>query len=296
MGKKKKPKFESVSKQESRSETFQFGFTDLEELLQGINLETLQSQIASINEQFQFQQEAFEAARGAFGELTAEQQLQAELFTPEERRAQAISEQERRQRFGEAQDELLQRQLEQIRAGPGATPEQQRLINEATEAQIRRGEEDILGFGREALGLITQELAPSRGLRPTDTPIQDRAFKVGGELARQQGRLVSDLRGAQAAAELNFPLAAGAQQAGLTQFQQQLGQAGQQFNQQLQQQAFQNRLNLFGQAGQLGLGLIGGTQPAVNLQQAFRPQLGTTQEATGSTVATEQHPKGFLGF
>jgi hypothetical protein len=273
-----KKKEETESRSVARSGTFQFDFTDLEDLLAGLNIDVIRSQIESINQQLEFQRQAFQTAQPALEALTQEQDLRAGLFTEEERRAQLLEQHERQQRSAAAQDELLERQLNLIRQGPGATPEQQRLINESTEAQIRRGEEDILGFGREALGLITQEVAPSRGLRPSDTPIQDRAFRLGGELARQQGQLVSNLRGGQALAELNFPLAAQAQQAGISQFQQGLAQSQQQFQQQLQQQAIANRLNLFGQVGQLGLGSIGAQQPFANLQQAFKPQLGQTAQ------------------
>ncbi len=270
----------SESEGEQSSKTFQFDFTDLEDLLAGVNLDVVQQQIASITEVFGFQRVGAGAAAQGIGAISRDERLAAELFTDEERSAQLQEDFDRQQRSGQAFDELLQTELDRIRQGPGATPEQLDLINQSTEAQIRRGESDILEFGQRAVNLISEELAPSRGLRPSDTPIQDRAFRIGGELQRQQGQLVSGLRGAQAQAELNFPLAAGQQQAALSQFQQGLLQSGSQFQAQLAQQAQANRLNLFGQAGQLGLGLVGQTQPFPGLQQSFKPQLG--QESSGT--------------
>jgi hypothetical protein len=267
------------SKQKSR--TYKFNYEDVEEELIDINLDTVRSQVAEIVQQMQFQQGVFAATDPAIARIQQEGRVQAGLFTDQELRQQFLDRHARQQGIDAAQDELRQLQLEQIRQGPGATAEQRELINRATEAQIARGEADITDFGRNALNLIAEELAPSRGLRPTDTPIQDRAFRVGEQLVREQGRLVSDLRGAQAQAELNFPLAANQSQGALSQFQQQLNQSAGDFSRQLEQQAMQNRMNLFGQTGQLGLGLISSTQPASNLQQAIKPQLG--QFSKGST-------------
>ena len=89
-------------------------------------------------------------------------------------------------------------------------------------------------YGQEmdnALEQITQNLAPARGLRPTDTPIQDRAFRVGGTIASEAARAKLDLG----------------------------------------QRAFVNRMGLLEGSGQLGLGLAQatGSSPgtvATNLQ------------------------------
>jgi len=252
----------SQSTSSSKSKTFQFDFTDLEQELQGVNMEIVMQGIASLANQYGFQ----EAAYSLMPELISQLNTQFKQ-TPEQLA--------RQEAFGSAQDELLQIEMDRIRSGGAATEEQKRLINESTEAQIDRGSSDIAAFGQQQLDIIKDQLAPSRGLRPSDTPIQDRGFLLGGELARQQGNLVSDLRGQQAQAELNFPLAANQANASLSQFQQQLGESAGQFQSQLQQQAFSNRLNLFGQIGQAGLGLVGSTQPFSQLQETFRPQLGT---------------------
>ena len=283
------------SKSTQKSKTKQFGFTELEELLQGINLDTLRTQLGQITQQIEFQAKQFAASAPALEQLRLNQEIENSLFTPEEQKQRRLDEITRQDQISAGQDELLERQLELIRGGPGATDEQKFLINQSTEAQIASGESDILDFSRRALSQIAEELAPSRGLRPTDSPIQDRGFLVGEEAVRQQGQLVRGLRGAQSQAELNFPLAANQSQAALGQFQQQLGQTSEQFNQQLQQQAFQNRLNLSGQSGNLGLGLIGGTQPATQLQETFRPQLSTASSGTSKSGGISARRKKF-GF
>lgn len=252
----------SSSSSESSSTSFQFGFTELEQLLQGVNMEIVRQQLGALAMQFGFQDQALSLVPELRDQLA-----EGMKTSPEQ---QALNEKQI-----SAQSEMLDRELERIRRGPGASDEQKRLINESTEAQIARGRSDIEAFGRDQLDIITQELAPSRGLRPSDSPIQDRGFKLGGELTRQYGSLVSDLRGQQAQAELNFPLAANESQSGLNQFQQQLAQSAGNFQSQLGQQAFSNRLSLFGQVGQMGLGLIGSAQPQAQLQETFRPQLGT---------------------
>ena len=268
------------SKSSSKSDSFQFRYRPIEEELQGLNMDIVRQQIDSIMQQMDFQQRAFDSLGPTFDQMQMDAQVQNDLFTPEERRQQALDTQGRLDSVYAAQDELRASELERIRQGPGATDEQRGLINQATEAQIARGEADISRFGQSALNMIAQELAPGKGLRPTDTPIQDRGFRVGEEMMNQQGQLVSSLRGQQAQAELNFPLAANQSQAGMAQFQQQLGQSATDFQQQLAQQAQQNRQNLFGQTGQLGLGLVTGTQPQAALQQSFQPLVGQSSESS----------------
>ena len=269
---------------DSESTTFTFKPSDIEKLLQGVNLEIVGQQLDSIMKQSAWQDQFFAASQPFLDQMKQEGEIRSELLSPEQERQRMIDQIESEDLQRAAGDEMLEMELERIRQGPGATDEQKALINEATEAQIARGESDIQAFGENAVGMIREELAPSRGLRPSDTPIQDRGFRVGEEMTRQQGNLVTGLRGAQAQAELNFPLAAGGQQAAWTQFQQGLAQSGSNFQQQLAQNAQANRLNLFGQVGGLGLGLAGGGQPQTGLQQAFKPQLGQTTSQTQSTT------------
>ena len=170
---------------------------------------------------------------------------------------------ERAGRLGPIEEELLNLELERIRRGGAATEEEQALIDEAAARAIEQGESDISRFQTETTERIAQELAPALGLRPTDTPIQDRAARIAAEATRQQGQLVSGVRQAQATAGLNFPLARQQLESAQTQFQQQLSQATGQFQQQLQQAALLNRLRLSQAPQQLGLGLATGVSFAL---------------------------------
>ena len=191
----------------------------------------------------------------------------------------AKSELERVQRQGPISDELLQLELDAIRRGGAASPQQLDLIGQATEQGIALGESDISRFQGTATERIAQELAPSLGLRPSDTPVQDRAARVASEAVRQQGQLVRGLRQAEATAKLNFPLAAQQLQSAQVQFQQGLFQATSEFQSQLKNAAFLNRLRLSESPQQFGLGLATG----------FSPNIGA-QFPRGSTTRTSSSP------
>lgn len=165
------------------------------------------------------------------------------------------------------QKQVLQKQLQDIANGPGATPEQQAQIDAATKGQLDKGTSDITDFQDTALQSLRNNLSPSLGLRPTDTPITDRGQLVAKEATRQQGQLVSSLATANAEAKLNYPLAAaGVSQAGAD-FAGNLKSASDQFQAGLQDAAATNRLRLLGSASDLinsgtstGIGLITGSR------------------------------------
>lgn len=166
------------------------------------------------------------------------------------------------------QDELLQRQLDEIRRGGAATDEQKRLIGDVTNRALDAGTSDVRNALDYGLRDIREQLAPARGMRPDDAPIQDAGQRLALEALRQQGVLTSNLRGAQANAELNFPLNASQLTSSLTQFQQQFGTGMNQFMQQLRQQALSNRNAFSAQlftspmaAGEQGIGLINASRP-----------------------------------
>ena len=96
--------------------------------------------------------------------------------------------------------EILQIRLEELRRGGAASPEQLRLIEEAGGAALEAGGVDIERFRTESLDALRNELAPSLGLRPSDTPILDRGGRVAAEATRQGGQLSSRIRQAQASA------------------------------------------------------------------------------------------------
>lgn len=174
----------------------------------------------------------------------------------------------RSRRMGEISEELANLQLEEIKRRGAATDEQKALIAEATGAALEAGTSDIARFRDQSIEQLRSELAPSLGLRPGDTPIVDRGGEITEEAVRQAGQLTSNLRSAQANAELNFPLNAGQTFGALNQSQQSIGNAAAQFQQQLQNQAFQNRMSLMsgisggaGQAANYGLGLVNASRP-----------------------------------
>ncbi len=176
----------------------------------------------------------------------------------EQQTADAALARERSDALFPIQEELLQLALEDIRRGGAATPEQVELIQQAGDAALERGGVDIERFRTESLGALREELAPSLGLRPGDTPILDRGARVAAEATRQGGQLSSSVRGAEATAQLSFPLAQSQLLQSSALGQQSLSLATQQFQDGLRQAAFANRLNLQSNVGGLGLGLATG--------------------------------------
>ena len=153
-----------------------------------------------------------ELAEFQLDELRRQRELQLQ-FADETRPLLELQEEQARlgleesQRLGPIREELLNLSLEDLRRGGAATPEQIELIQAAGDAALERGNIDISRFEREGFETLREELAPSLGLRPTDTPIQDRGFRLAAETARQRGQLSQGVRGAEATARLNFPLA-----------------------------------------------------------------------------------------
>jgi len=149
--------------------------------------------------------------------------------------------------------DVLQSELGAIAGGSRIDPETAGYIDTVFGSQFESGASDIDRALRTTLESIREELAPSLGLRPEDTPIQDRGARMGEEAVRQLGQLLRDLQGGAAAAKLNFPL----QQGELTSTR-----AGQIFNvsdaadkfvNDLQQQAFLNRQLLLETGGQFNV-------------------------------------------
>lgn len=182
------------------------------------------------------------------------------------------------------QKKLLESQLQQIEQGYKATPEQIKLIDETIASNLAMGKSDLLEFSENAMTQLRDELAPSLGLRPSDTPITDRGGEIAEEGIRQYGQLERSLQGAGAEAKLNYPLAAAGVSNQSAQFQQNLMLAQQELAGRLSQQAASNRLSLAGVAGQpvqmgigAGLGLANASAP--NPLQFARG--GTTTQSGG---------------
>ncbi len=234
--------------------------SDEELALQRKQVEIAGKQLEVIQNQIDFQQSAFEDFAPLLEIQTAEAARQAERAKSQE----------------PIFDELLDLELERIRLGGAASPEQLELIGQATDAALAAGEIDIERFQTEATERLGDELSNALGLRASDTPIVQRGQEIAEESVRQQGQLAQTLRGAQATATLNFPLAAGQVASGQAQFQQGLLTASNQFSQQLRDAAFQNRLRLTGTQGGLGVSLAGASRPI-----AFGGGGTTTQTTSG---------------
>lgn len=245
-------------------------------------IELADFQLQQLQSEAERQQTVFDEASGLIGK----QQDEVERQTALARELEPI------------QKELLQRQLEQIRSGGAATPEQVALIDQATEAALESGQSDIERFQTTATERLREELAPSLGLRPGDTPILDRGARIAEEATRQFGQLTSNLRGANATARLNFPLAAGSFTSGLSQFQQGLADAQQQFSQQLRESAALNRLNLSGAKTSAGLNLATGVPSNISgALSALSNIRGTTSTTSGggfNPIAAIGATGGFL--
>ena len=123
------------------------------------------------------------------------------------------------------------------------------LINQAIEMALASGKSDIDTAFQESLDVLKQNLAPSLGLRPGDTPIIDRGGKLALEATRQKSQLSRGLRGQQA-----------------------------QFLQDLEQRSFSNRAQLLGaiQGGGLGLAGLGGAGNTLGALTAGRTANSST--------------------
>lgn len=156
------------------------------------------------------------------------------------------------------QKQLLQTQLDQAIQGNNPTAEQIASIDAATKAALASGTSDINAYSDDAYRQLRDNLAPSLGLRPTDTPILDRGSLVAREATRQVGQLTSNLQGANANARLNYPLAAAQVSQATSNSAASISQAAQTFQAQLADAAAANRLNLMQSGNQsFGLGLNG---------------------------------------
>lgn len=181
------------------------------------------------------------------------QQLQAGVTGPpltavEEAQAQQAYQQfQRTQQAQGMQDQIQQMQLDALKNGGKATPEQAALIDEATGAAQASGESDISRWLQQTQRQIDEETAQAAGLRPTDSPVMANVSRAAEEATRQQGQLTLGLQSANANAKLNYPLAAQQVQTAGAASANSLNLAGQQFQAQLAQTAQNNRMSLMQQ-------------------------------------------------
>jgi len=164
--------------------------------------------------------------------IAAEQaKQQAELF-PLQKRLTQLSVQ-RAEELLPIEKELLELQLEAIKRNGAPTPEQEELINTAYDFALEKGKGEITQFSEDALRQVREQLAPSRGLRPTDSPIIDRGQLVAREGVRQFNQFEQGIESARASTKLNFPLGVSQAVSAQAGFQQNLAQSGRHFQQSL---------------------------------------------------------------
>lgn len=225
-------------------------------------IELAKAQLEAINRQTAFQEKSFAASGDLLG-------LQTDLLKEtldQVRQQSAATSPEDQQLLQDLQRSVLQKQLDLLQRGEGATPEQLRAIEEATTSAIAAGQSDISTFAGEATQQLRDELAPALGLRPSDTPILDRGARIQTEATRLAGDLSTRLRGAAQQAALNLPLAQQQVASGVATGAAAVADAAAKFRESLQQAAIMNRLRLSdsflsntGTTGQLGLGLATGS-------------------------------------
>lgn len=179
------------------------------------------------------------------------------------------------------QNEIFNQEIARILQGPQATQRQKDLISGSADSALKAGQIDIERFQTEANRKLRDELAPQLGLRPTDTPIQDRGGMVAAEALRQSGQLTQNVRGQQFAQELNYPLQANQLQSGQSSTALNFGEAQRQFQEQLKQQATSNRNALLQQLG-LATNTAGGF--AQGLATGLSPNIGGVAGLNNSFV------------
>lgn len=289
--------FDKIDALETGRDQFRYCFGDEDEEVTRTEV-NVPSQSAAEKE---LTERAIELANFQLTQLNQQSELQQRIFTDELQPLLDTQRQQGEQARAEVgaqaplRDELLQLALADLRRGGAATPEEIRLIDEAGAAQLESGVSDIDRFSRLGMEQLRGELAPSLGLRPTDTPILDRGGRIAEEAIRQKGQLARDIRGFGAQARLNLPMARSQLVQSGVGNQQNLAEATRQFQAGLSQNAFLNRLNLTNQAGGFGLGLATGVQPGTSALAASLQSSRISGAPTVQSTNTSSNP-GFLSF
>lgn len=258
--------------------------TEEERTLTALNTELAKRQLANIDQLAPLQTKLLQQASSALDAQTADQAALDKIISPEDRAAATRQQFDQATKSGDLNLQILQKQLDQLNAGGGATPEQQKLIAEATDRAIAAGTGDIDTQTRRGIGMISDELANARGLRLSDAPIGSEAALLTRAAGDQKSSLINNLRANQANANLNYPLAA----QGIQLAQQGQGNAVQDFQATLRQQAVANRAAMVGQGFNSGLGIASnpgiGLGAMANLAQSR--SMNSTQTNKPSAAAT----------
>lgn len=228
-----------------------------EQALTKLNTELAQKQLDNINNLAPYQQQLVQSALDQIKQQSAYSSAYNNLITPEQQAQAAADQFKQAQTLGPLQTQLAQMQLDALKQGGAATDAQKQQIADATNASIAAGTGDINTQTKRGIDMISDQLANSRGLRLSDSPIGSEAALLTRAGNDQIGSLTNNLRAAQAQAVLNYPLAVQQMQSGINLNQQSITQAAQNFQAQLQQNAAANRQSLYGTTSSSGIGLAG---------------------------------------
>ena len=223
--------------------------TEEERELIRIQTELARQQLQNIEKLAPFQKELLEASLADLRRQGAISGAMDKAISPEDQAAFAKEEFGRARKLGPIQEQILQMQMDAMQGK--VSPEQKAAIEEYTNAAYQSGASDIDLATGEGIGLVADELANSRGLRLSDTPILREATLLAESGLKQKAGLARSLRGGQAGMMLQAPQIA----SGIGLSQQNLAQASQAFQADLRQRAFQNRMTLTGQTASSGIGL-----------------------------------------
>jgi hypothetical protein len=249
------------------------GTPSIENQLNQIALDIANEQLGILRQQRTQQEEGFSSLNQLFAELQGQQ---AEQLQSQQARAAAL-------------DPLIQEateiQLERLKKPGKPTEAELANITEALGAAGQIGRSNILDAQRTIIAQIKNELAPGRGLRPSDTQFINLGAEVGEQSLRQIGQLERQLAGVGAQARLDLPLAQQRLASGILFNQQQTQAATRKFQEQLRSSAFSNRMALQGAQSQAFTPLLG-VSPAA---QATSINLGTSR----TNLALKPEDSGF---
>lgn len=229
--------------------------TEEEKALIALNTQLAQKQLENINALQPYQQQLIDYSSSQLSNQQAYDKALNAAISPEDQAAAAKEQFDQARIMGPMQTQLAQMQLDELKRGGAATDAQKKQIGDATDAALQAGYGDIDTQTKRGIGLISDELANSRGLRLSDSPIGSEAALLVRAAGDQKSSLTNNLRANQASATLNYPLAVQGLMSGINTNQQNLSSASANFQAQLRQQAYQNRLALSGQTSSSGIGL-----------------------------------------
>ena len=256
---------------------------DEERELIALQGELAKKQLSNVESLQPFQKALLEAAMADIERIQGENRARDAVLSPAQRAQFELEEFDRSRRLGTMQDELLAMQLGQAKQGTRATPEQIAEIKAATDAALEAGYGDIDRETQKGIGLISDELANSRGLRLTDSPIMAEAGRLVENSNQLKSGLTRNLRASEAQARLNYPLAVNELNSKVNLGTQSLVQSAKDFQSQLRERAYQNRLALTGQTGTTGIGLssVGSGNGALSALTNSRMANATTSTDKG---------------